>query len=888
MSCGAAVHHCLARLPLQVINAALSKRDVFVLMPTGGGKSRCYQLPAVVGGGVTVVVTPLVSLLTDQMQHLAEAHIPAACFSAGQSLEDQNRIYADLRSDDPGTRVLFVTPEKVVASDRIRDAFANLYSRGQLARVVVDECHCVSQWGHDFRRDYTRLRMFRTEFPQVPIMALTATATPRVSKDIMQQLCMRDPVIFSASFNRPNLRYHVLKKDKNIVSNMAKRLIEQHSDAYSVVQPGIVYCLSRADCEKVAEDLDRELRALLSEAKRAVPRQVRLVDYYHADRTAEERERLQTQWMNGHVLILAATVAFGMGVDNPGVRWVFHHSLPKSLEGYHQESGRAGRDGRDADIVLYFTPADVCKARAMLQSSAAEAGQAGLMQLEHNEATLNAMAAYADNDTICRRVLLLGHFGEHFDRTACNGTCDVCVPGGNGFGEVDVTALAVNVVQAVEELNGRNTENDVHAAVSQIDAEGLNEPTKKASGKNGPSKFAKVFGMRSAINKGSFTFHGWPQSHVVDCLWGTKGKILSLLGHDRMRTFGAVKQSNVLATKDDAGRLVRHLINVGVLRLIAQRMEKKEGKSFANVQQSIAIGPAAADVTARKMKVTFGVKGKQAKAPVLPTAASGVPTKRSRGKCLHAKKAAEQRTAAEDGYELLDNDFNDTPLHGALESSGPDSSPDDFEGDHALATKMRKAPAGKWAAGDATPVPAPGPKSVEKSDKWGIAIMKGLEMLTEWLQARSDLFPSSFMSNFAEMVLTIQVCSSIAKAKPSTDQAVIDCSVDPVRAQWFAPYIIQTVTTANDMASLEVIPDYAWHGAWGKCVEQTKAMKAAVEADIKPIVQPPPSKRARLDALQSSSPAPAGAQLSSKPALGQFRAPEELCKRRSASAAGDK
>ena len=377
--------------PLQreICDASLAGRDVFALLPTGGGKSLCFQLPALARPGLTVVVSPLIALMKDQVDALQASGVAATFLNSSL---DANEARSRLRGLHRGEyKLLYAAPERLML-----DGWDENLKSWNVSCLAIDEAHCVSEWGHDFRPEYRQLAKLRTTLPGVPLMALTATATGRVRQDIITHLRLRAPDVFVASFNRPNLTYRVVPKDepaKQIIDFVRKRESES----------GIIYCASRATTERVAE-------SLASRGFAARP--------YHAGLEAEERARNQESFLRDDTRIICATIAFGMGINKPNVRWIIHHDLPKNIEGYYQETGRAGRDGLPGDCLLLFSPGDIAKQTHFLDEITDEKEQ------QIARAQLRQIVHYAENSA-CRRAELLEYFGEKFPLDNC-GACDNC------------------------------------------------------------------------------------------------------------------------------------------------------------------------------------------------------------------------------------------------------------------------------------------------------------------------------------------------------------------------------------------------------------------------------------------------------------------------------
>ncbi len=391
-----------------IIERVVAGGDAFVLMPTGGGKSLCYQLPALHRPGLCIVVSPLISLMKDQVDALVANGVRAAMYNSTLDAETARKVLARLHNDE--LDLLYVAPERMM-----RPGFINSLEHMPLALIAIDEAHCVSQWGHDFRPDYAALGELREHFPKVPFIALTATADPQTREDIVAVLGLHDAQQFITSFDRPNIRYSVL--EKNQPRSQLLRFLGNQGDG-----SGIIYALSRKRVGEIAEFLcERGFSAAA----------------YHAGLSADTRKYVQERFIRDDLAIVVATVAFGMGIDKPNVRFVVHYDLPRHMEGYYQETGRAGRDGLPAEALLLFGTQDVATARFHLEQSANE------NQRRIDSHKLNSMVGFAESLT-CRRRVLLGYLGEQL-QTDC-GNCDICLDPPERY---DATEAARKVLSCV-------------------------------------------------------------------------------------------------------------------------------------------------------------------------------------------------------------------------------------------------------------------------------------------------------------------------------------------------------------------------------------------------------------------------------------------------------
>lgn len=472
--------------PLQeeIIQDSLAGRDVFALLPTGGGKSLCFQLPALLREGLTVVVSPLIALMKDQVDALTASGIPATYLNSTLDGPEAKARFRGLHQGE--YRLLYVAPERLMLA-----GFLETLRSWKIAQIAIDEAHCVSEWGHDFRPEYRQLASLRQHFPETPMMALTATATDRVRDDIVVQLGLQDPGCYVASFNRPNLFYRVQAKTKAYEQTL--EFVRSRSD-----ECGIVYCSSRKATETLAERLAED--GVSAKA-------------YHAGLDAAVRAKHQEEFLRDDVKVICATIAFGMGINKPNVRYVIHYDLPKNIEGYYQETGRAGRDGLPGECLLLFSPGDAIKQTAFIEEKTDPQEQ----RIAREQ--LQKMVHYAELSS-CRRSALLGYFSEEYPEENC-GSCDNCVSPRETF---DGTVAAQKLLSC-------------------------------------------VYRVRQATPR-----FGVGLNHIIEVLTGARTEKVLKWGHDRISTYGI----GIEHSRPEWQAIGRELIRLGLLKQTAEKFSVLE------------------------------------------------------------------------------------------------------------------------------------------------------------------------------------------------------------------------------------------------------------------------------------------------------------------------
>lgn len=440
----------------KIVNSVIKGEDTFVIMPTGGGKSLCYQLPALMLPGVTIIISPLIALMKNQVDQLRSFGTESIAHFLNSSLSkgDITKVKKDVSSGD--TKLLYIAPETLKKDETI-DFLKSI----NISFVAVDEAHCISEWGHDFRPEYRRIKQMIKEIQDVPMMALTATATPKVQQDIQKNLQMGDALVYKSSFNRTNLYYEIRPKGKK--NDVLKDIVSYIKTRKG--KTGIVYCLSRKKVEEIAG-------VLKANGVKALP--------YHAGLDAKTRAAHQDAFLMEDCDVIVATIAFGMGIDKPDVRFVIHYDVPKSIEGYYQETGRAGRDGIESDCLLYYNPADIDKLEKFMKDKP-------VAEREIGELLIFETQAFAESSA-CRRKFLLHYFGEEFNDKDCNNMCDNCR---HPKTKIDAKAESVLVLNTINAVKGK-----------------------------------------------------YVLSHIVDILIGKKTHEVTLSGHEKLDSFGKGKSQD--------------------------------------------------------------------------------------------------------------------------------------------------------------------------------------------------------------------------------------------------------------------------------------------------------------------------------------------------------
>ena len=441
----------------QVVDSMLKDENIVVISPTGSGKSLCFQLPAMLYEGITIVLCPLKSLIYDQVEALKKKGISCELLNGDLGIRKKTALFEELKKATPSLKMLYTTPEMLLCNEETMPIIKNLYKNGLLARIVLDEAHCISTWGHDFRPKYLKVKTIKEHYPKVPIIALTATATEKVVMDIKDILGFKDNIkYYDSTFLRDNLKLEIryrgekIAEKKETIKEIATLLKTKYKE-----QSSLLYAFSRAECEKLCGMLEEE------DIK---------VDFYHAGLSAKKRNEIQQKWINNELQIICATIAFGMGIDKADVRSVFHFNVPKTIEGYYQEIGRGGRDGEVCDCILYYNNSDQVRFTQMTNKKKTEIREKGhtfyrdkKMSMAENEAKkLYDMVNFIENEYDCRHIVLCNYFGEKRKEKIgfCESLCDNCIrfQTEGAKDKIDLTTEAVKILEYI----GRKSEEYIY------------------------------------------------------------------------------------------------------------------------------------------------------------------------------------------------------------------------------------------------------------------------------------------------------------------------------------------------------------------------------------------------------------------------------------------
>jgi len=433
---------------IRVVKGALKGYDQVVILPTGSGKSICYQLPALIEGGITIVISPLKSLIKDQINNLAKKNILAVGYYGDISEKEKGEILIEMLKEKPKFNLIYTTPETIDSSIQFSLNLRNIMENNMLKRFVIDEAHCVSLWGNDFRKSYRNLSNLKEHFPTIPIMALTATATHQVRKDMVHQLKFKKYHLYTKSYFRSNLKIKIFKRDKEYYSYLLNIVKQQFSES-----TGIIYCLSRKNCDKLAGKLQTDGINAQS---------------YHAGLTTKNRTLIENNWKSDITRIIVATIAFGMGIDKKDVRFVIHNNLPTSLENYYQEIGRGGRDDEPCYCIMFYSYQDKIILEKMIRGNSFKSKNT--KYTEHQIDKLNAIINFCEDKTECRHCRISNYLGETrcFEKDKCVNSCDNCI-NIDKLEKENVTSIAKSIINLIIQLGSNVDKSTLKGSIRYLE-----------------------------------------------------------------------------------------------------------------------------------------------------------------------------------------------------------------------------------------------------------------------------------------------------------------------------------------------------------------------------------------------------------------------------------